>query len=587
MFSYIWSNNSRIEQLPDFKTNYVVNYILPVIWLEHCMECAMPLCYRTCGMFEDRGDGRCRRFENGTQLYQDKSPVRGATIEFRRWAKLEAVLRKISFVTPHENTSKERCFNRIAAIVEKPCHWLGWSWHRPSRLIENYFDEQYIPYTMSKKSIVADLSGLYIVAYNHENASKTVHFELKQRGKSIFHTSFTLTSGWNENLIDVVIPELSKHCLADIYIDNDETAKITFRYLDFVNASRVESKQPAKKVKCVAWDLDNTIWEGVIGDDGPDSVKVRQEVVEIIKSLDERGIIQTVVSKNEFDIAWNKLKDLSLDQYFLYPAINWGRKSQNLQSIAKELNINIDTFAVLDDSEFERNEISNALPQVRVYDSITEINSILNRSEFDVPVTEDSRKRRLTYQIDSQRKNILASWSGSYDDFLSSCEIQMEIFEPVNILDQQRCLELIQRSNQYNLSRDRRSDGYIQELVHDKNKKALAYKVSDKFGNYGIVGFCSFEISSGCYTMKDFVMSCRVAQKHIEKTILGAVVNQMNDGDSLIISLEKTDRNAPLQSELKKLPFEILVDDEYSLKLKFIAGSSAFNDENIIKCTFK
>lgn len=82
-------------------------------------------------------------------------------------------------------------------------------------------------------------------------------------------------------------------------------------------------------------------------------------------------------------------------------------------------------------------------------------------------------------------------------------------------------------------------------------------------------------------------MSCRVAQKHIEKTILGAVVNQMNDGDSLTISLEKTDRNAPLQSELKKLPFEILADDEYSLKLKFIAGSSVFNDEKIIKCTFK
>ena len=104
-------------------------------------------------MFEDRGDGRCRRFDNGTQLYQDKSPVRGATIEFRRWAKLEAVLRKISFVTPHENTSKEKCFNRIAAIVEKPCRWFGWSWHRPSRLIENYFDALYIPYKKTKNGV--------------------------------------------------------------------------------------------------------------------------------------------------------------------------------------------------------------------------------------------------------------------------------------------------------------------------------------------------------------------------------------------------------------------------------------------------
>lgn len=146
MFSYIWSDNSKVEILPDYNSRYLVQSVVPVIWLEHCLECAMPLCYSSCKMYEDRGDGRCRRFNNGTSFYKASNSITsGATIEFRRWSKLEAVVRTTRGVSLNTISKVENCFNRLAAIVEKPCRWFSWKWHRPSRVIQNYFDDIFIP----------------------------------------------------------------------------------------------------------------------------------------------------------------------------------------------------------------------------------------------------------------------------------------------------------------------------------------------------------------------------------------------------------------------------------------------------------
>src|SRR5438105_10164366 len=161
-------------------------------------------------------------------------------------------------------------------------------------------------------------------------------------------------------------------------------------------AGSAQAAAPADKVKCVAWDLDNTLWEGTLLEDGPDGCRLRPEVRALIERLDERGILQTAVSKNDHDDAWAVVERLGLQDYFLYPAINWGQKSANLKQIAERLNIGIDTFAFVDDSPFERAEVAAALPMVRVY-SPEQLAGLLERPELDVPVTEMSRKRRLSY----------------------------------------------------------------------------------------------------------------------------------------------------------------------------------------------
>ena len=120
---------------------------------------------------------------------------------------------------------------------------------------------------------------------------------------------------------------------------------------------------PAPKVKCVAWDLDNTLWEGILVESDPSRIYIKSDVIRLIKSFDVRGIIQTIVSKNDHDLALKVLKQNKISDYFIYPAINWGQKSKNLSTIAKNINIDLNTFALIDDSEFERFEVKNSLPQ--------------------------------------------------------------------------------------------------------------------------------------------------------------------------------------------------------------------------------
>lgn len=581
MFSYLWSDNSYVEDLPSFSSSFVVSDVIPVVWMEHCMECAMPLCYHSCDMFVDRGDGRCRRFVNGTSMYvSDKFHTMGATVDFKRWAKLQASIRTRKTVPVNKVINKERQFNKVAGVIEKFCRFVSWKWHRPSRMIESCFDRWYIPCIMSANVGKVDTCGLLITVYNHEAKDRTIHFELKNVKQVVYHRSLLLRHGWNEFLLDCVVPDDNYEYIALIYMDNDEMAKLTFQTLDFVIATQKTAKSHAEKVKCVAWDLDNTMWTGVIGDDGADGVIPNPDSLSLVRELDKMGILQTIVSKNEYDIAWNKLTDMGIAEFFLYPAINWGRKSQNLISIAKELNINIDTFAVIDDSEFERNEISSALPQVRVLD-IKDIKSILNKPEFAIPVTDESKHRRQSYITESHRKAILASWSGNYNEFLRDCEIKLELFTPVEVEEQKRCLELIHRSNQYNITKNRRGTDYIPTIIKDNNYKIYAFRVFDKFGSYGIVGFSSFEIMNDNWYLRDFVMSCRVAQKTIEKSFFEYIATKLGKNHSVFINVEKTDRNLPIRRELSNLSVKVLKDDDSILSLQLYSNVKAIS--NIIK----
>ena len=110
-------------------------------------------------------------------------------------------------------------------------------------------------------------------------------------------------------------------------------------------------------------------------------------------------------------------KQNKISDYFIYPAINWGQKSKNLSTIAKNINIDLNTFALIDDSEFERFEVKNSLPQVRIFPN-TEMNDLLSYPEFDVPITETSKIRRKSYMSQITREKVQANFAGDYDQFL-------------------------------------------------------------------------------------------------------------------------------------------------------------------------
>ena len=162
------------------------------------------------------------------------------------------------------------------------------------------------------------------------------------------------------------------------------------------------------------WDLDHTVWDGILLEDG--DVPLRPGVLHAIRTLDERGILQSVASRNDHDAAMARLRALGIEEYFLYPQINWNAKGQNVAQIAKSLNINLDTFLFVDDQPFEREEVQHACPTVRVLDA-AELEGLLERPELNPEfITDDSRNRRRLYMADIQRNQAEAEFAGPSED---------------------------------------------------------------------------------------------------------------------------------------------------------------------------
>ena len=491
-------------------------------------------------------------------------------------------------------------------------------------------------FTLARRKLLENQSALlsqresnphafFIKCFSSESTAFRIQLELAT-DVPVFRTSLQIEPGWNEHYLDaaeLIALAAEKPGILRLSIENDREVRLVFTWLDFVCLShglssipqlsngaeicgarfhRAEHVQnvlhvrkptaisapvlngtakpsteipnhpaPAAKIKCVAWDLDNTLWHGVIGDAGAAGVTANDDMIGLIKRLDERGILQTIVSKNHYDTAWPKIEQLGLADYFLYPAIHWGPKSRSVQQIADELNINVDTLAVIDDSPFERREITNLLPQVRVFDPAVGA-SLMDDTAFDVPVSDESRGRRLSYRTEAMRKRIHQSWRGDYAEFLRSCHMVLQIRHPQSS-DYSRCIELLQRSNQFNLSgRSYLADdfhGLLQSEQHD----CFCFEVADDFGGYGIVGFAAFETSDDGPYLVDFVLSCRVAQKMVEATFLKwyAARQQHIGYQQLRARLRVTSRNAPLRDVLKQLGFVGLTseDDRQLLELQF------------------
>jgi FkbH-like protein len=327
---------------------------------------------------------------------------------------------------------------------------------------------------------------------------------------------------------------------------------------------------PAEKVKCVAWDLDNTLWRGTLVESAPEELELDPGAAELVRRLDERGILQTIVSKNNHDDAWAVLNKHGLADYFLFPAINWGQKSLNLKQVAEQLNINIDTFAMIDDSDFERAEIAAALPQVRVYPE-TAIGTLLRRPEFDVTVTELSRQRRLTYLNNIQRDRARETFAGDYEEFLRSCGMRLRLFVPERRGDVERCLELIQRSNQLNLSSRRYAAAEFGALLAREGVLCVALHCADRFGDYGIVGFSSVDEARDEPLVLDFVLSCRVAQKRVEHSYFQWLADRqaLRGRRRLRAVFTRTAKNAALFRVFEETPFERVAerDGEQHLEL--------------------
>ncbi|MEQ9662913.1 MAG: HAD-IIIC family phosphatase [Parasphingopyxis sp.] len=317
-----------------------------------------------------------------------------------------------------------------------------------------------------------------------------------------------------------------------------------------LNEEQAEAQDPP--VKCVIFDLDQTLWDGILieGD-----IQLRSEIARIFDELDRRGILISVASKNDPEAAMNQLRAFGIDEYVLHPHIGWHRKSDGVKAIAKHLNIGTNALLFIDDSPFERAEVERAVPGVTTLPE-TALHVLLDHPRLTGTSTSEAKARRRIYKEAEIRKDAADSFDGGYTDFLRACDIQLEIGSDES-KDVERIHELVQRTNQLNFSGHKYSPREIKPLLADPTLDRHVIECSDRYGAYGIVGFCLTRFEDRVLRVEDLMLSCRVQGKQIERALFAYLVDKGDTGiDLLEIVFNETDRNGPASAVLDELGFE-------------------------------
>ncbi|GAB4199298.1 MAG: HAD-IIIC family phosphatase [Roseiflexaceae bacterium] len=306
-------------------------------------------------------------------------------------------------------------------------------------------------------------------------------------------------------------------------------------------AALIAEEVAAQSVKCVVWDLDNTLWDGILLEDS--TVKLRPVVVEVIKTLDQRGILHSIASRNDHATAMRKLEEFGIAEYFLYPQINWNSKAESIKQIAKQINIGIDTLAFVDDQPFEREEVAFVLPAVLTIDAEAAAGIPALPRMNPRFVTEDSRKRRLMYQSDIARSTAEQEFVGSNEEFLATLEMVFTLAEAAED-DLQRAEELTMRTHQLNTTGYTYSYDELNAFRQSPEHKLLIATLDDRYGSYGKIGLALVECGAEFWTLKLLLMSCRVMSRGVGTIMMSHIMRQAKEaGARLRAEFVTTDRN--------------------------------------------
>jgi methoxymalonate biosynthesis protein len=299
--------------------------------------------------------------------------------------------------------------------------------------------------------------------------------------------------------------------------------------------------EPPVIVKCLVWDLDNTLWQGTLLEDG--KVHLTDDVRRVVRELDQRGILQAVSSKNDHDLAWARLEQLGLAEYFILPHIGWGPKSESVRAIADWLNFARRTIAFVDDQPAERAEVAYHMPEVRCY-SAEQVKDLLDLREFNPAVsTVDSQRRRQMYQAGFLRDAERKSYNGPDEDFLRSLDLRMMISRATED-DLTRLEELTLRTSQMNATGVHYDDAALRALLVDPVHEVLVISMSDRFGPHGAVGLVLLGKGEQAWHLKLLATSCRVVSFGAGSTILNWLTDQAaRAGVHLVADFRATDRN--------------------------------------------
>ena len=325
-----------------------------------------------------------------------------------------------------------------------------------------------------------------------------------------------------------------------------------------------------KKVLIV--DLDNTLWGGILGDEGWEQLRLGghdglgEAFVDFqkgLKRLTKRGVLLAIVSKNEESVALNAIRShpemvLKLEDFAAWK-INWNDKAANIAELMSGLNLGMDSAVFLDDSAFERARVQEALPAVLVPELPTDpmlYPSFLARLKcFDNPfISHEDRARTSMYVADRQRTSLQSEFS-SLDEWLQALELRV-VAERLTSANLERAAQLFNKTNQMNLSTRRLTAAELLAWSGVEGNHLWTFRVADKFGDYGLCGISSLAQNGTRGQLLDFVLSCRVMGRGVEETMLSTVAqNARNLGcRELVAEHLPTPKNQPIEKWFSHCP---------------------------------
>ncbi len=306
------------------------------------------------------------------------------------------------------------------------------------------------------------------------------------------------------------------------------------------HVARVVASLRGKARKCLVLDLDNTVWGGVVGDDGVDGIEIGNgsatgeahlELQRSALALRQRGIVLAVSSKNNDDIARKPFREhpdmLLREEHIAVFQANWQDKASNLVAIAKTLNIGLDALVFLDDNPAERALVRQTLPQVAVpelpKDPAFFPHMLLHAGYFEaLAFSDEDRLRASQYQANGIRA-ALEQASADLPTYLQSLQMTIH-FAPFDAMGRGRIAQLINKSNQFNLTTRRYSEADVEAMQNDPTLFTLQVRLTDKFGDNGMISVIICRPLNGNWQIDTWLMSCRVLKRSVELAVLNEIM---------------------------------------------------------------
>ncbi len=344
--------------------------------------------------------------------------------------------------------------------------------------------------------------------------------------------------------------------------------------------ARLLAARQGRSAKCLVLDLDNTIWGGVVGDDGLEGLVLGQGSAlgeayvafqTYARELSRRGVILAVCSKNDEANAlepFEKHPDMVLRRGDIASFVaNWADKAANIRAIARELNIGLDSLVFIDDNPFERSLVRQELPMVAVPevsdDPTTYPQTIADAGYFEaVAITEEDRERTSQYQGNRARAALMASTT-DLGGYLRGLEMEL-IWRPFDRIGLQRIVQLINKTNQFNLTTRRTTEAEVQALMEDPRGFGLQLRLLDRFGDNGIIAIVIGRMLDGADLLIDtWLMSCRVLGRQVEPTTLNLIAAEARrlGAKRLIGEYVPTAKNAMVKDHYVRLGFTVIDSD--------------------------